>query len=115
VTTTANPVRLVAQTGSGMRGGKPKPFRSIDEPAYTIHGGSREGEGGGIRHRLEYADGTSRAMTVAEYGAMQSFPHDYPWHGGVCIARLQAGNAVPPSPRPARPRASSPGRPDRDR
>lgn len=37
-----------------------------------------------------------RRLSVAEAGALQSFPADYPWRGAKGKQYLQAGNAVPP-------------------
>ena len=36
-----------------------------------------------------------RTCTVPEVAALQGFPEDYPWQGGVSAQRQQVGNAVP--------------------
>ena len=40
--------------------------------------------------------GGRRQLSVAEIGALQSFPLDYPWHGKRTPVVLQIANAVPP-------------------
>lgn len=36
-------------------------------------------------------------ITVGEASALQTFPHDYPWRGGVTVVGTQIGNAIPPT------------------
>lgn len=38
-----------------------------------------------------------KAVTFAEAGAIQTFPSDYPWKGGVEKKSTQIGNAIPPN------------------
>ncbi len=40
--------------------------------------------------------GGRRQLSVAEIGALQGFPIDYPWQGKRTPATLLAANAVPP-------------------
>lgn len=90
-------VGMTAEVGVARQRDGHKPFRSVDEPAFTVHGGSRNGEGGGIRHRWSMADGGNGIrLTVGEAGVLQSFPAPYPWQGKKHTQLLQCGNAVPP-------------------
>lgn len=79
---------LVSNYGTG---GDPKRRgrRGMHEPAFTMTG--RCG-----RNKWQWPDGTTRNMTTAEAGAVQSFPLDYPWQGGSNSRQQQVGDAVPP-------------------
>lgn len=72
----------------GADGGSVREYgrRRLDQPSATITSKS---------HSWEFSDGTRRPMTVAEAAAVQGFPPDFPWVGGVIEQRLQIGNAVP--------------------
>ena len=58
-------------------------------PAFTMTGKCG-------RNRWEWPDGTTRNLTVAEAGVLQSFPRDYPWRGGSISQQQQVGDAIPP-------------------
>jgi DNA (cytosine-5)-methyltransferase 1 len=79
---------LVSNNGTG---GDPKRRgrRPMTTQAFTMTG--RCG-----RNRWVWPDGTTRNLTVAEAGVLQSFPDDYPWQGGSQQRQQQVGDAVPP-------------------
>jgi DNA (cytosine-5)-methyltransferase 1 len=66
--------------------------RTLNQPAHTITGKAtaawRTGD-----PRGQYA---TRRISITEAGALQSFPAEHPWMGGVGKQFLQCGNAVPP-------------------
>lgn len=52
---------------------------------------------GGPRPQWQYGHPTQdRGLTVRERAALQTFPNDYEFCGGVVSGRVQTGNAVPP-------------------
>jgi DNA (cytosine-5)-methyltransferase 1 len=70
---------------------------SIDEPAPTIRGTSREPAPRYRRHKLDSADPhTVRALTQAERSLIQTFPKDWRWTGKRAEIDTMLGNAVPP-------------------
>jgi DNA (cytosine-5)-methyltransferase 1 len=63
--------------------------RGMHLPAFTITGKCG-------RNYWEWPDGTSRRLTVAEAGQLQTFPANYPWQGGSISQQQQVGDAMPP-------------------
>lgn len=77
---------VVSNYGSG---GDPRNRgrRTSDEPAATVTGKI-------TRNRIHLPDGQWSRFTHNEAGALQTFPHDFPWSGGDI--GQQIGNAIPP-------------------
>ena len=69
------------------------PIIRTDRPSPTV-----TGAGVGAGQWLYTPDGgETRAVTPEEGGVLQTFPHDYPWHGNKKERGQQVGNAVPPT------------------
>lgn len=81
------PFTVISNYGTGGDASK-RGTRTSDEPAFTVTGKVS-------RNRVVALDGTELPrFTHAEAGALQSFPHSYPWSGKD--VPQQIGNAVPP-------------------
>lgn len=65
----------------------------LDEPAKTLKAGVHGVPGG--ENMLLRQDGTVRYFTVRESAELQTFPHDYLFHGSWSETMRQLGNAVP--------------------
>lgn len=69
--------------------------RHVSEPAPTVYYGARVNTAAWVpAPTVLPKDG--QQVTVAESGALQTFPLDYPWRGSRSAQYQQAGNAVPP-------------------
>lgn len=77
---------VVSNYGSG---GNPRNrgLRHSDEPAATVTGKV-------MRNRIRMAGGGWSRLSYEEAGALQTFPHDFPWRGSDI--GQQIGNAIPP-------------------
>ncbi|AKA61708.1 DNA methylase [Streptomyces phage YDN12] len=81
------PFTVISNYGTGGDASK-RGQRTSDEPAFTVTGKVS-------RNRVVALDGTELPrFTHAEAGALQSFPHSYPWSGKDIPQQI--GNAVPP-------------------
>lgn len=81
------PFTVISNYGTGGDAAK-RGRRTSDEPAFTVTGKVS-------RNRVVALDGTELPrFTHAEAGALQSFPHSYPWSGKDIPQQI--GNAVPP-------------------
>lgn len=71
-----------------------RPGRDWRQPSFAVTGAR-----GGGSHRLyltDVATGVSAPLQLGEAAALQTFPPDYPWQGGVTATRRMIGDAVPP-------------------
>lgn len=81
------PFTMISNYGTGGDAAK-RGRRASYEPAFTVTGKIS-------RNRMVAADGTEMPrLTHAEAGALQTFPHSYPWSGKDIPQQI--GNAVPP-------------------